>query len=74
MSEVGYSLLLRNLSSDYYRRNLGIEEYRAHRKKILDRIEHEFNGTGTKPDPGEDHETTRFMQTVAFMANADIDK
>ena len=73
MSEIGYSLLLRNLSNDYYRRNLGIEDYRAHRKKILDRIEHEFNGRGSQQSSDEEDESTGFMQTVAFMANADID-
>ncbi|MCG6939023.1 MAG: protein phosphatase 2C domain-containing protein [Gammaproteobacteria bacterium] len=43
-SENNFSALLRKLSSDFYYKRIGYEEYRAQRKVILDRIDEDTNG------------------------------
>ncbi len=79
MTEISYSLLLRNLSDDHFRRQITFEEYRARRKQILDNIDAEFNGLKLTPEPmqaiePEKEEATQdFMQTIAFNANKNLD-
>jgi len=75
MSEASYSLMLRNLSSDYYHNHIGFVEYRAQRKILLDKIYKEMNGT-----EAVDHDATKtsevspvFMQTIGFLKNKDIE-
>ncbi len=70
MSEASYSLVLRNLCSDYYHNHIGIGEYRAQRKIILDKIDKELNGTEAAED---DEATPIFMQTIGFFKNTDIE-
>lgn len=74
MSEASYSLMLRNLSSDYYHNLIGFAEYRNQRKKILDKIDKELNGKETADDDTVDDEVTPvFMQTIGFFQNTDIE-
>lgn len=73
MSEASYSLMLRNLSSDYYHNHIGFDEYRSQRKIILDKIDRELNGTQSAGDE-EDSINPLFMQTIGFFKNTDIDK
>ncbi len=68
MSEASYALMLRNLSSDYYRSHLGIEEYRAQRKVILDKIDKDLNATEAVEEV-----PPAFMQTIGFFKNTDIE-
>lgn len=44
MTEINYSTLLRELVSDYFEQRLSRVEYLAQRRRILDRIDREFNG------------------------------
>ena len=76
MNEISYSLLLRNLSDDHFRRRITFEEYRTQRKKILDNIDVEFNGLKLSSEPAQTEEPDNsegqsedFMQTIAFDAN-----
>ena len=74
MSESSYSLMLHNLSNDYYQNIIGFEEYRNQRKIILDKIDVEFNGVKSFADlPEQDDESSIFMQTIAFHNNAEVD-
>jgi len=74
MSEASYSLMLRNLSSDYYHNHIGFGEYRAQRKIILDKIDKELNGTEAVDHDAEDNEVPPiFMQTIGFFKNTDIE-
>ena len=75
MSEASYSLMLRNLSSDYYNNRIGFDEYRSQRKVILDKIDKELNGTQAAEDDQEDISDVNplFMQTIGFLKNKDID-
>lgn len=43
MNDSNYSVILRNLSSDYYHGHIGFDEYRMQRKIILDKIDEELN-------------------------------
>jgi hypothetical protein len=78
MSDDSFSVKLRNLSKEYYQNHIGFEEYRAHRKIILDKIDEEFNGgqsNETQVDslddsPGTD-DSSIFMKTIAFFKNTD---
>ena len=55
MSEASYSLILRNLSRDYYHAHINLDVYRAQRKIILDKIDKELNGRDTsKSDEGDE--------------------
>ncbi len=75
MSEASYSLMLRNLSSDYYHHHINVDEYRAQRKKILDKIDREFNGREPdEPSEPDDLPSKAFMETVSFFKNTEIDK
>ena len=80
MTEISYSLLLRNLSDDHFHQRVTFEEYRVLRKKILDTIDVEFNGLRqpAEPvqvfDPGIEEEPTQdFLQTIAFNSNINLD-
>ena len=75
MSEASYSLMLRNLSSDYYHNHIGFDEYRSQRKIILDKIDRELNGAQSADDEEEDVSDVNplFMQTIGFFKNTDID-
>lgn len=75
MSEASYSLMLRNLSSDYYHNHIGFDEYRAQRKIILDKIDKELNGRDPAETEGEDDQSSpAFMQTVSFYNSNEIDQ
>lgn len=76
MNEISYSLLLRNLADDHFRRRITFEEYRTQRKKILDNIDVEFNGLKLSSEPAQtegpensEDQSEDFMQTIAFDAN-----
>lgn len=76
MSENSFSLMLRNLSNDYYHNHISFEDYRIQRKIILDKIDEEFNGTQPvmiKQADNCEQETSIFMQTISFMKNSDVD-
>ena len=74
MSESSYSLMLHNLSNDYYQNRIEFEEYRNQRKIILDKIDAEFNGVKSSlGDPEQEDDSSVFMQTIAFHNNTDID-
>lgn len=67
--------MLRNLSSDYYHHHINVDEYRAQRKKILDKIDREFNGRDADtPSDENDQPSLAFMETVSFYKNTEIDK
>jgi hypothetical protein len=75
MSENSYSLLLRNLSNDYYYNHMSFEDYRVQRRIILDKIDEDFNGTETMQTEQEVNEKTSiFMQTISFFKNTDVTK
>ena len=70
MEEKSFSLLLRNLANDYYHGHIGFADYRAQRKIILDRIDHEINGKAPAPNQQEDPEQdSMFMRTIGFFKN-----
>lgn len=74
MSNSSYSVMLRNLSKEYYQNHIGFDEYRAQRKMILDKIDDEFNGKQSSVMPEEDNdESSMIMKTVAFFKNTDVD-
>lgn len=75
MSEASYSLMLRNLSSDYYHNHIAFDEYRSQRKIILDKIDKELNGTESAENEEEDISDINplFMQTIGFFKNKDVD-
>lgn len=75
MTETSYSLLLQNLSADYYHNHLSFEEYRQQRKVILDKIDEEMNGNKTQEtDQQASDNNPLFMQTIGFFKNTSIDK
>jgi hypothetical protein len=75
MSEASYSLMLRNLSSDFYHNHIDFDEYRAQRKIILDKIDKELNGRQTSaPEGGDEQSSPAFMQTISFYNNTEIDQ
>lgn len=75
MSEASYSLMLRNLSSDFYHNHIDFDEYRAQRKIILDKIDKELNGREISGSEGEDEQSvSAFMQTLGFYSNTEIDQ
>ncbi len=75
MDEAYYSLMLQNLSSDYYHHHIGFEEYRSKRKIILDKIDKEVNGAQTAEDDQEDISDMNplLMQTIGFFKNKEND-
>lgn len=74
MSEASYSLMLRNLSSDYYNNHIDFDSYRNQRKIILDKIDKELNGARIEPSQENDDEVPDvLMQTIGFFKNTDVD-
>jgi hypothetical protein len=54
MTEINYSMLLREIIVDYFDQRISRVEYLAERRSILDRVDHEFNGakdTSGWPEP-----------------------
>ena len=45
MLETKYTAVIKNLFQEYYKRNISMGEYRAQRKRILDQMDEEYNGT-----------------------------
>jgi hypothetical protein len=45
MLETKYAAVVKNLFQEYYKRNISMGEYRAQRKRILDQMDEEYNGT-----------------------------
>jgi hypothetical protein len=75
MTETSYSLMLRNLSSDYYHNHIDFEEYRNQRKKILDKIDQEMNGKLMQEQQQNVPESASiFMQAIGFIKNSEIEK
>lgn len=56
--ETKYTLLIKNLFQEYYKRNISVEKYRSERKKIINDMDLEMNGSkrtqqiNKNPDPG----------------------
>ena len=73
MSQESYSVLLRNLSNDYFHGRINFDEYRIQRKIILDKIDEDFNGieSGVNEDDQQD-EASILMQTVKFFKGKDL--
>ncbi len=68
MSDINLSSVLRNLSDNYYNQILSRGEYLQERKKILDKIDEEYNGrTIEVKTDADDTEDPGLMQTVSFM-------
>lgn len=44
MTQINYSLLIREIVTDYLEERISRVEYLAQRRSLLDRIDHEFNG------------------------------
>ncbi len=82
MSDISYSAKLRELSKDYYQNHIRLDEYRAQRKEIIDKIDEEFNGRKTeeaeditqKQEKKKPEESSVFMKTIAFFKNNDVDE
>jgi hypothetical protein len=73
--ETSYSLMLRNLSNDYYQNRIEFEDYRNRRKIILDKIDLEFNGDKPRIEViVNQDQKSEFMQTIAFYKNSDVEK
>ncbi len=74
MDDKSISMMLRDLSSDYYHNHIGLEEYRQQRKIILDNIDQQINGKKKAEDvEAEDAQSALFMQTITFLQNQDIE-
>jgi hypothetical protein len=79
MSDISYSARLRDLSKEYYQNHIRLDEYRAQRKIVIDKIDIEFNGAkiGEAADESsaENHDQSSvFMKTIAFFKNNDVDE
>lgn len=74
MSEASYALMLRNLSSDYYHHHISMDEYRVQRKKILDKIDREFNGRDAAQPDDDTPTSSAFLETVSFYNHSEIKK
>lgn len=73
MTDRSYSLLLRNLSNDYYHSYIGFDEYRAQRKIILDKLDQELNGADAdRQSASSDDGNPLLMQTIGFFRNTDL--
>ena len=74
MSDTSYSVMLRNLSREYYQSHIGFEEYRMQRKSILDKIDQDFNGYQSHDSQTEESEQlSHFMNTTVFFKGSDVD-
>jgi hypothetical protein len=75
MSDTSYSLMLRQLSNDYYQYRIDFEQYRIQRKLILDKIDAEFNGEQSAAKATANlKKSVDQMQTIAFYQNSDVKK
>ncbi len=73
MNDSNYSVILRNLSSDYYYGHIDFNEYRIQRKIILDKIDEELNGVSIVDSQlGENDDNEDFLKTVSYFQNTDI--
>ena len=54
MSGASYSLMLRNLSNDYYRQLISFDEYRIKRTLILKKFDEELNRIKRDPEISDD--------------------
>lgn len=74
MDDKSISMILRELSNDYYHNLIGFEEYREQRKVILDTIDLQINGKKKVPEEEpEDAQSSLFMQTITFLQDQDVD-
>ena len=74
MDDKSISMMLRDLSADYYHELIGFEEYRKQRKIILDNIDHQINGNKNLQDEdAEDARNSLFIQTITFLQNQDTE-
>jgi len=74
MIDTSYSLMLRNLSSDYYHGHIGFAEYRAQRKIILDKVDAELNCEYPEESAQQENEpASTLMQTISFFKNTDAE-
>lgn len=79
MTDINFSLLLRELVADYLEQRISRVEYLAQRRGILDRIDHEFNGEDDtsgwpEPDITQPVNTTASQASATLPADDDTDK
>lgn len=79
MTDINFSLLLRELVADYLEQRISRVEYLAQRRGILDRIDHEFNGEDDtsgwpEPDITQPVNTTTSPASVTRPADDDTDR
>ena len=73
MNDSNYSVILRNLSSDYYHGHTDFSAYRIQRKILLDKIDEELNGISIVDSRhGENDNSEDFLKTIAYFQNTDI--
>jgi hypothetical protein len=77
MSDFNYSVVLRDLSEEYYSQRISKQEYRDRRTQLLNKIDAEYNGRKFE-QPETDGDTrvmddSFFMKTVAFFKNKNVD-
>lgn len=73
MNDSNYSVILRNLSSDYYHGHIDFNNYRIQRKTLLDKIDEELNGVSIVDSRlGENNKGEDFLKTIAYFKNTDI--
>ncbi|MDH5354762.1 MAG: hypothetical protein OEY09_10005 [Gammaproteobacteria bacterium] len=73
MNDSSYSVILQNLSSDYYHGQIDFEDYRIQRKIVLDKVDEELNGFSIiDNDPGENNNKEDFFNTITYVQNTDI--
>lgn len=85
MSDENFSQILRDLSREYFNREISLEDYRSKRKQILDVLDREYNGaeihgennwvgqTDTQPDFRKENRQG-LVNTIAFHRNPDAKK
>lgn len=44
MVDTKYSVIVKNLFQEHYKRNISMGEYRAQRKILIDQMDEEYNG------------------------------
>lgn len=72
MNDSNYSVILQNLSSDFYHGYIDFNEYRIQRKIILDKIDEELNGVSIIDSQlGENDNSEDFLKTIAYFHNTD---
>jgi hypothetical protein len=77
MSDFNYSVVLRDLTEEYYSQRISKEEYRARRTQLLDKIDAEYNGRKSVISETDiktmETDESFFMKTVAFFKNKNVD-